>query len=137
MAAVRDVEIDPEGTFKYILVRLQRPGGGEQRDIVRGTKAAEFHNHIFEKVNPEMEKLGYECKCLGGGKIEHNSKDKKIRVFGLSTGYGKADHSVTVLHGQMTRNKLVNTMSSSNLVTVSCTLINKIEFCEEEQDTGH
>lgn len=32
-----------------------------------------------------MEKLGYECKCLGGGKIEHNSKDKKIRVFGLST----------------------------------------------------
>lgn len=44
MAAVRDVEIDPEGTFKYILVRLQRPGGGEQRDIVRGTKAAEFHS---------------------------------------------------------------------------------------------
>ncbi|XP_017585057.1 PREDICTED: 14 kDa phosphohistidine phosphatase [Corvus brachyrhynchos] len=54
------------------------------------------NDHIFEKVNPEMEKLGYECKCLGGGKIEHNSKDKKIRVFGLSTGYGKADHSVTV-----------------------------------------
>ncbi|XP_009891214.1 PREDICTED: 14 kDa phosphohistidine phosphatase [Charadrius vociferus] len=53
-------------------------------------------DHIFEKVNPEMEKLGYECKCLGGGKIDHNSKDKKIRVFGLSTGYGKADHSVTV-----------------------------------------
>lgn len=44
MAAVRDVEIDPDGTFKYILVRLQRPGGGEQRDIVRGTKAAEFHS---------------------------------------------------------------------------------------------
>ncbi|NXG17211.1 PHP14 phosphatase, partial [Grallaria varia] len=97
MAAVRDVEIDPEGTFKYILVLLQRPGGGgEGRHIVRGTAAAEFHNHIFEKVNPEMEKLGYECKCLGGGKIDHNSKDKKIRVFGLSTGYGKADHSVTV-----------------------------------------
>lgn len=32
-----------------------------------------------------MEKLGYECKCLGGGKIDHNSKEKKIRVFGLST----------------------------------------------------
>lgn len=44
MAAVREVEIDPEGTFKYILVRLQRPGGEEQRDIVRGTKAAEFHS---------------------------------------------------------------------------------------------
>ncbi|NXK91067.1 PHP14 phosphatase, partial [Formicarius rufipectus] len=96
MEAVRDVDIDPQGTFKYILVRLQRPDGSDRRDIVRGTAAAEFHNHIFEKVNPEMEKLGYECKCLGGGKIDHNSKDKKIRVFGLSTGYGKADHSVTV-----------------------------------------
>lgn len=44
-----------------------------------------FPDHIFEKLNPEMEKLGFECKCLGGGKIDHNSKDKKLRVFGLST----------------------------------------------------
>lgn len=41
--------------------------------------------HIFEKLNLEMEKLGYECKSLRGGKIDHNSKDKKIRVIGLST----------------------------------------------------
>ncbi|XP_029818084.1 14 kDa phosphohistidine phosphatase [Manacus vitellinus] len=61
-----------------------------------GSHHSSCADHIFEKVNPEMEKLGYECKCLGGGKIDHNSKDKKIRVFGLSTGYGKADHSVTV-----------------------------------------
>uniref|UniRef100_A0A8B9SAT5 14 kDa phosphohistidine phosphatase n=2 Tax=Aves TaxID=8782 RepID=A0A8B9SAT5_APTOW len=60
-----------------------------------GSDCSPCADHIFEKVNPEMEKLGYECKCLGGGKIDHNSKDKKIRVFGLSTGYGKADHSVT------------------------------------------
>ncbi|XP_007436673.2 14 kDa phosphohistidine phosphatase [Python bivittatus] len=95
LSSVPEVELDPDGTFKYILVRVQR-GADEHRDIVRGTAAAEFHNHIFEKLNPEMEKLGFVCKCLGGGKIEHNSKDKKIRVFGLSTGYGKADHSVTV-----------------------------------------
>ncbi|XP_034636164.1 14 kDa phosphohistidine phosphatase-like [Trachemys scripta elegans] len=96
LESVPAVEIDPDGTFKYILVRVQRVGGAEHRDVVRGTAAAEFHNHIFEKVNPEMEKLGFECKCLGGGKIDHNSKDKKMRVFGLSTGYGKADHAVTV-----------------------------------------
>ncbi|XP_066481406.1 14 kDa phosphohistidine phosphatase-like [Tiliqua scincoides] len=95
LSSLAEVEIDPDGTFKYILVRVQG-GPGEQREIVRGTAAAEFHNHIFEKVSPEMEKLGFVCSCLGGGKIEHNSKDKKIRVFGLSTGYGKADHSVTV-----------------------------------------
>ncbi|KAG6928778.1 14 kDa phosphohistidine phosphatase-like, partial [Chelydra serpentina] len=96
LESVPAVEVDPDGTFKYILVRVQRAGGAEHRDLVRGTAAAEFHNHIFEKVNPEMEKLGFECKCLGGGKIDHNSKDKKMRVFGLSTGYGKADHAVTV-----------------------------------------
>ncbi|KAG9463850.1 hypothetical protein GDO78_020948 [Eleutherodactylus coqui] len=42
-----------------------------------------------------MQALGLTCKCLGGGKIEHNSKDKKIRVFGESTGYGKANHTIT------------------------------------------
>ncbi|KAI4829002.1 hypothetical protein KUCAC02_023066 [Chaenocephalus aceratus] len=52
-------------------------------------------NHIFEKVNPAMEALGMECKCLGGGKIEHNSQEKKLRVFGESTAFGKADHSVS------------------------------------------
>ncbi|KAM4722081.1 14 kDa phosphohistidine phosphatase-like [Rhinophrynus dorsalis] len=95
--SVPEVQIDPEGVFKYILVRVSCVGAEpeQHRDIVRGTKSAEYHNHIFEKVNPEMQKLGLECRCLGGGKIEHNLKDKKIRIFGESTGYGKADHSVT------------------------------------------
>ncbi|XP_034036715.1 14 kDa phosphohistidine phosphatase [Thalassophryne amazonica] len=96
LAPIPDVEIDPEGTFKYILVRVKVKGDdGVHKDIVRGTKSAEYHNHIFEKVSPAVEALGMECKCLGGGKIEHNSKDKKLRVFGESTGYGKADHSVS------------------------------------------
>ncbi|XP_030062381.1 14 kDa phosphohistidine phosphatase [Microcaecilia unicolor] len=93
VSSVPEVQIDSDGVFKYILVRLEL--GKEQREVVRGTRNAEYHNHIFEKLNPEMEKLGITCKCLGGGKIEHNSKEKKIRVFGESTGYGKADHSVT------------------------------------------
>ncbi|XP_075038847.1 14 kDa phosphohistidine phosphatase-like [Mixophyes fleayi] len=95
--SVPEVQIDPDGSFKYILVRLG-PGSSEPapyRDIVRGTKSAEYHNHIFEKLNPEMQALGLQCQCLGGGKIDHNSKDKKIRIFGESTGYGKADHSIT------------------------------------------
>ncbi|GAA6221509.1 14 kDa phosphohistidine phosphatase-like [Lates japonicus] len=96
LAKIPDVEIDPEGTFKYILVRVKVKDGDVHKDIVRGTKSAEYHNHIFEKVNPAMEALGMECKCLGGGKIEHNSQEKKLRVFGESTAFGKADHSVSV-----------------------------------------
>ncbi|XP_007245488.2 14 kDa phosphohistidine phosphatase [Astyanax mexicanus] len=93
---VPDVEIDSEGKFKYILVRVKVKGGTDHKDIVRGTKSAEYHNHIFEKVNPALEALGVECSVLGGGKIEHNNTEKKLRVFGESTGYGKADHAVTV-----------------------------------------
>uniref|UniRef100_A0A8C7YR59 14 kDa phosphohistidine phosphatase n=1 Tax=Oryzias sinensis TaxID=183150 RepID=A0A8C7YR59_9TELE len=96
LAKVPDVEIDPDGTFKYILVRVRVKDGEMHKDVVRGTKNAEYHNHIFEKVSPALEPLGMECKCLGGGKIEHNSKEKKIRVFGESTAFGKADHSVSV-----------------------------------------
>ncbi|KAG9328506.1 hypothetical protein AGOR_G00144150 [Albula goreensis] len=92
---VSDVEIDPDGVFKYILVRVKVKDGTEHKDIVRGTKSAQYHNHIFEKVSPEMQSFGLDCSCLGGGKIEHNNKDKKLRVFGESTGYGKAEHSVT------------------------------------------
>ncbi|XP_022615191.1 14 kDa phosphohistidine phosphatase-like [Seriola dumerili] len=96
LAKIPDVEIDPEGTFKYILVRVKVKDGDVHKDIVRGTKSAEYHNHIFEKVSPAMEALGMECKCLGGGKIEHKSQEKKLRVFGESTAFGKADHSVSV-----------------------------------------
>nr|XP_046248050.1 14 kDa phosphohistidine phosphatase [Scatophagus argus] len=96
LAKIPDVEIDQEGTFKYILVRVKVKDGDQSKDIVRGTKSAEYHNHIFEKVSPAMEALGMECKCLGGGKIEHNSQEKKLRVFGESTAFGKADHSVSV-----------------------------------------
>ncbi|XP_054646904.1 14 kDa phosphohistidine phosphatase [Dunckerocampus dactyliophorus] len=95
LATVPVVEIDPEGTFKYILVRVKVKDGDVHKDIVRGTKSAEYHNHIFEKVEPAMKALGMECQCLGGGKIEHNSQGKKIRVFGESTAFGKADHSVS------------------------------------------
>lgn len=44
MAKVPDVEIDPEGKFKYILVRVKIKGGTEHKDIVRGTKSAEYHS---------------------------------------------------------------------------------------------
>ncbi|XP_034002271.1 14 kDa phosphohistidine phosphatase [Trematomus bernacchii] len=95
LANIPVVEIDSEGTFKYILLTVKVKDGDVHKDIVRGTKSAEYHNHIFEKVNPAMEALGMECKCLGGGKIEHNSQEKKLRVFGESTAFGKADHSVS------------------------------------------
>lgn len=44
LAEIPDVEIDPEGTFKYILVRVKVKDGEMHKDIVRGTKSAEYHS---------------------------------------------------------------------------------------------
>lgn len=31
-----------------------------------------------------MQKKGLDCECLGGGRISHQSRDKKIHVYGYS-----------------------------------------------------
>ncbi|KAK0147547.1 phosphohistidine phosphatase [Merluccius polli] len=49
---------------------------------------------MAEALITYLKVLGLECQCLGGGKIEHSSTDTII-VFGESTAFGKADHSVT------------------------------------------
>ena len=54
-------------------------------------------DHIFEKVNPAMQALGLECVCLGGGKIEHNNQEKKLRVFGESTVSISEDGSKSII----------------------------------------
>jgi len=51
LAKVPDVEIDPEGTFKYILVRVKAKDGDAHKDIVRGTKSAEYHSKLLSVVH--------------------------------------------------------------------------------------
>uniref|UniRef100_A0A8C4WML2 Uncharacterized protein n=1 Tax=Gopherus evgoodei TaxID=1825980 RepID=A0A8C4WML2_9SAUR len=65
LESVPTVEIDPDGTFKYILVLVLRVGGAEHQDIIRGTAAAEFHNHIFEKVTGRDCEPGTHIVVLG------------------------------------------------------------------------
>ena len=51
MDSVAEVEIDEEGKFKYILVKVWEEGREEAaRVIVRGTAEAEFHPDIYAKV---------------------------------------------------------------------------------------
>ena len=54
MEAVDEVEIDKEGKFKYILVKVWPATANEEdqgRLIVRGTAEAEFHPDIMAKVS--------------------------------------------------------------------------------------
>lgn len=42
LSAVPDVDIDADGVFKYVLIRV-RPPGGAAKDVVRGYGWAEYH----------------------------------------------------------------------------------------------
>ncbi|XP_054830749.1 14 kDa phosphohistidine phosphatase-like [Eublepharis macularius] len=90
-----DVDIDPDGIFKYVLIRVIPEGVGPGKEIVRGYAWVEYHADIYDKVAEELEKQGFHCECLGGGRISHQSGAKKIHAYGYSVGFGRAKHSVS------------------------------------------
>lgn len=103
---VRDVDIDSNGVFKYILLKVTSPnqdGKLEEKMIVRGYAECPYHSDINDKVTEELQKLkssqairDWRSKVLGGGRISHDPETKSIKVYGYSQGYGKADHQLTV-----------------------------------------
>ncbi|XP_015272285.1 PREDICTED: 14 kDa phosphohistidine phosphatase [Gekko japonicus] len=94
LSRVPDVDIDSDGVFKYVLIRVTPEGKEPGKEIVRGHAWAEYHADIYDEVAEALEKQGFRCKCLGGGRISHQSGSKKIHVYGYSVGFGKAKHSV-------------------------------------------
>uniref|UniRef100_A0A1B0BQC5 Sex-regulated protein janus-B n=1 Tax=Glossina palpalis gambiensis TaxID=67801 RepID=A0A1B0BQC5_9MUSC len=94
--AVPNVDIE-EGQFKYVLIKIKDRGnsGVSEKTIVRGYKDCKWHSDIYERCSAHCQAMGLETEVLGGGKIEHDPSTKKIKVFGESTGYGKADHEET------------------------------------------
>ncbi|KAG2455301.1 PHP14 phosphatase, partial [Polypterus senegalus] len=95
-AQIPAVDVDPAGVFKYVLIRVHSTEDDDNStDIVRGFAWAEYHADIYDKVAEEIEKLGgFDCECLGGGRIQHDSQKKKIHVYGYSVGFGRANHAV-------------------------------------------
>lgn len=64
LAQIPDVDIDPEGVFKYVLIRVRAAApsespAGESKDIVRGYKWAEYHGE------GGAEDQGW-CRCVCG-----------------------------------------------------------------------
>ena len=94
---IPEVDIDKEGKFKYIQIKITNKQNKEdQRIVIKGTSKCKFHNDIFkefmEKLNiTENDKYIYEP--IGGGKIEFNKN--KIYRSGESTIYGPCDHELT------------------------------------------
>lgn len=106
ISQVPDVDVDPNGVFKYILIKLtitNDDGLTEEKHLVRGYASCSYHHDIKNKVTEELQKLkstkhvrDWCINILGGGKINHDSTSKKLKVYGSSNGYGKADHQISV-----------------------------------------
>ncbi|NXT12962.1 PHP14 phosphatase, partial [Prunella fulvescens] len=94
LSRVPDVQIDGDGVFKYVLVRV-RGAGAPAKDVVRGHGWAEYHADLFERTAEELARHGLSCECLGGGRLSHRPEERKIHVYGYSVGFGRADHAVT------------------------------------------
>ncbi|CAM6092596.1 unnamed protein product [Calypogeia fissa] len=90
---VPTVDID-EGSFKYVLMRMSDQEGN-QKLVVRGTKAFAYHTDILGASSTELKPLGLEVEQLGGGRMEHQPTTCTLHVFSSSQAFGQADHTVT------------------------------------------
>ncbi|XP_063972625.1 14 kDa phosphohistidine phosphatase-like [Diachasmimorpha longicaudata] len=95
---IPDVDIDPNGVFKYILVHIHDDNNKQSKPIVRGYARCQWHADIYDEIGNELKKYGagLDTECVGGGRINHSAEEKTIKVYGYSQGFGKADHQVSV-----------------------------------------
>uniref|UniRef100_A0A0K0F9U1 Sex-regulated protein janus-B n=1 Tax=Strongyloides venezuelensis TaxID=75913 RepID=A0A0K0F9U1_STRVS len=95
LSTIKNVDIDPSGVFKYILIEATDKSTKESKMIVRGYGNCPYHADILDNVK-EKETKDVKFRCVGGGRINHDKDRKNILVYGYSVGYGKADHQVSV-----------------------------------------
>ena len=90
------VDIDSEGKFKYVLIKLKDKSTKKYRYIVRGYSWASFHAAMIDELEKVLKQTNYICECVGGGRIQHTPEENKIFIYGYSVCYGRADHTITV-----------------------------------------
>ena len=93
---IQNVSID-EGANKYVLISAILPGEvGERQNFVVSRLGAAYHRNAAEPMVDELERRGYSSiSILGGGRIQLDSKQKKVSIFGYSYAFGQADHALS------------------------------------------
>uniref|UniRef100_A0A915Q0G3 Sex-regulated protein janus-B n=1 Tax=Setaria digitata TaxID=48799 RepID=A0A915Q0G3_9BILA len=92
---IPDVDIDPEGLFKYVMIKVTAKLTGEEKLVIRGYKHCKWHKNIFKQTEKEVGS-SFSLKCVGGGRINHEPQKKSLFVYGYSQRYGQAKHEKTV-----------------------------------------
>ncbi|MCP9262634.1 Sex-regulated protein janus-a [Dirofilaria immitis] len=120
---IPDVNIDSEGLFKYIMIKVTVKSTGEEKLIIRGYKHCKWHKNIFKQTEKEIG-YAFSIKCVGGGRIMHEPEKKNLFVYGYSQRYGQAKHEKTVdlLQRDILNIKLHIHTKATNFVLSSLTL---------------
>ena len=101
MDEIQDVDIDFENgseeyKAKYVLIKITSQNG-DCKTIVRANKMAGYHKDIYNPVSQQISnKYSFKCEVCGGGRIMVMKPANKIKVYGYSVDFGKADHEKTV-----------------------------------------
>ena len=92
---IQDCEIDNNGSFKYIQIKLNFQG--QTKTIIRGWNGFEYHkDNYINFLEKESQLLkGIDSEVLGGGRISINMAKKTCKVNGYSISYGICDHSLS------------------------------------------
>ena len=100
LESLKEVEIDGDGVFKYIQIRVT-DAAGAARIVVRGNARAEYHCtcvHVFgiegshsvrpadilAELDSALSPRGLNVEALGGGRIRHDSTARSLFVYGFS-----------------------------------------------------
>ncbi|CAE7637951.1 PHPT1, partial [Symbiodinium sp. KB8] len=91
LSRVPDVDLDADGTFKYVMLTLSDPATGESN-----YKFAEYHVDVADHTRAELDEdkatAGLKLSVSGGGRIRREAASKRLVVYGYSMQFGRADH---------------------------------------------
>jgi phosphohistidine phosphatase len=90
---VPNVKID-EGRHKYVQIRASV--NGEEQVFVTSRRGAHYHRDAAEPFISALEEAGYhDIDVTGGGRIDLDTKAKRMSIYGYSYGFGLADHELS------------------------------------------
>ena len=92
---VREVEIDAEGGYKFIVVCLT-DGDENEKLVVRADENCSYHRDILYLLRSQLPS-NITARCIGGGQILIDPKQKSIMIWGSSGDFGvEPDRTKTI-----------------------------------------
>ena len=88
--SIPEAKIDEQGIYKYVQIKCN-----DTNIFIRGSKDFSYHKEIYKNFLQEVELNHLDsklCTPLGGGRIKKFQNNKKIKIFGYSKTYGRAEN---------------------------------------------